>query len=59
MFELPKQEYPAEFKALAVKRVKWGEALSRVAREPGMGKRSGTGSRPPRTASSTRSAAKP
>jgi hypothetical protein len=39
-------------------RVKAGEALSRVAREPGMGRRSGTGSRLPRTASSTRPAAK-
>jgi transposase-like protein len=33
---MPKQEYTAEFKALAVKRVKAGEALSRVARELGL-----------------------
>jgi transposase len=31
-----KQEYTAEFKELAVKRVKSGEALSRVARELGL-----------------------
>jgi transposase len=36
MFELPKQEYPAEFKVLAVKDVKSSEALYRVAREPGL-----------------------
>jgi transposase len=36
MFKIPKQEYTAEFKDLAVKRVKSGEALSRVARELGL-----------------------
>jgi transposase len=36
MFKIPKQEYTAEFKALAVKRVESGEALSRVARELGL-----------------------
>lgn len=36
MFKIPKQEYTAEFKELAVKRVRSGEALSRVARELGL-----------------------
>jgi transposase len=36
MFKIPKQEYTAEFKELAVKRVKSGEALSKVARELGL-----------------------
>lgn len=36
MFKIPKQEYTAEFKGLAVKRVKSGEALARVARELGL-----------------------
>lgn len=36
MFKIPKQEYTAEFKELAVKRVKSGEALSQVARELGL-----------------------
>lgn len=36
MFKIPKQEYTVEFKELAVKRVKSGEALARVARELGL-----------------------
>ncbi len=36
MFKIPKQEYPAEFRELAVKRVKSGEALAKVARELGL-----------------------
>jgi transposase len=36
MFKIPKQEYTAEFKELAVKRVKSGEALAKVGRELGL-----------------------
>ncbi len=37
MKKLPKQEYRAEFKALAVKRVKAGQSNGVVARELGLG----------------------
>jgi len=36
MFKIPKQEYTVEFKQLAVKRVKSGEVLTKVARELGL-----------------------
>ena len=36
MFKIPKQEYTAEFKVLAVKRVVDGEAVSAVARDLGL-----------------------
>jgi transposase len=36
MFKIPKQEYTAEFKELAVKRVKSGLTIGAVARELGM-----------------------
>jgi transposase len=36
MFKVPKQAYPAEFKAAAVQRVKDGQGVSAVARELGM-----------------------
>lgn len=36
MFKVPKQSYTAEFKAVAVQRVKEGQGLSVVARELGM-----------------------
>jgi transposase len=36
MFKIPKQEYTAEFKELAVKRVQGGEGIARVARELGL-----------------------
>ncbi len=36
MFKLPKQEYTAEFKELAVKRVKSGETVGAVARDLGL-----------------------
>lgn len=36
MFKIPKQEYTAEFKALAAKRVSGGEAITQVARELGL-----------------------
>ena len=36
MFKIPKQEYTAEFKDLAVKRVKVGEAVGAVARDLGL-----------------------
>ena len=36
MFKIPKQEYTVEFKQLAVKRVKSGEMLTKVARELGL-----------------------
>ncbi len=35
MFKIPRQEYTAEFKELAVKRVSGGEAIAQVARELG------------------------
>lgn len=34
--KIPKQEYTAEFKELAVKRVKDGQSISAVARELGL-----------------------
>lgn len=36
MFKIPKQEYSAEFKELAVKRVKSGETVGAVARDLGL-----------------------
>ena len=36
MFKIPKQEFTAEFKELAVKRVKGGQGISAVARELGV-----------------------
>ena len=36
MFKIPKQEYTAEFKELAVKRVKAGQSVGLVARELGL-----------------------
>jgi transposase len=36
MFKLPKQEYTAEFKELAAKRVKSGETVGAVARDLGL-----------------------
>jgi transposase len=36
MFKLPKQEYTAEFKELAVRRVKSGETVGAVARDLGL-----------------------
>ena len=36
MFKIPKQEYTAEFKDLAVKRVKSGQSIGSVARELGL-----------------------
>jgi transposase len=36
MFKIPKQEYTAEFKVLAVKRAADGEAISAVARDLGL-----------------------
>ena len=36
MFKIPKQEYAAEFKELAVKRVKSGEIVGAVARDLGV-----------------------
>ena len=36
MFKIPKQEYTAEFKELAVKRVQGGEGIAKVARELGL-----------------------
>ena len=36
MFKIPKQEYTAEFKGLAVKRVNDGEGIAAVARELGL-----------------------
>lgn len=36
MFKIPKQEYTAEFKELAVKRVKSGQGVGPVARELGL-----------------------
>jgi len=36
MFKIPKQEYTAEFKELAVKRVKAGQGVGPVARELGL-----------------------
>jgi transposase len=36
MFKIPKQEYTAEFKDLAVKRVKSGETVGAVARDLGL-----------------------
>ena len=36
MFKIPKQEYTAEFKELAVKRVKSGETVGAVARDLGL-----------------------
>jgi len=36
MFKMPKQEYTAEFKELAVKRVKSGETVGAVARDLGL-----------------------
>jgi transposase len=36
MFKIPKQEYTAEFKELAVKRVEGGEGIAKVARELGL-----------------------
>jgi transposase len=36
MLKIPKQEYTTEFKVLAVKRVKAGEGIARVARELGL-----------------------
>ena len=35
MFKIPKQEYTAEFKELAVKRVRSGRGIAAVARELG------------------------
>ena len=36
MFKIPKQEYTAEFKELAVKRVRSGQGIAAVARELGL-----------------------
>ena len=36
MFKIPKQEYTAEFKDLAVKRVKGGQSVGAVAKELGL-----------------------
>lgn len=36
MFKMPKQEYTAEFEELAVKRVKSGQDIGAVARDPGL-----------------------
>ena len=36
MFKIPKQEYTAEFKELAVKRVKAGQGIGPVARDLGL-----------------------
>ena len=36
MFKIPKQEYTAEFKELAVKRVNAGQALAAVAKDLGL-----------------------
>ena len=36
MFKIPKQEYTAEFKELAVKRVNSGQALAAVAKDLGL-----------------------
>ena len=36
MFKIPKQEYTAEFKELAVKRVRSGQSVGMVARELGL-----------------------
>ena len=36
MFKIPKQEYTVEFKELAVKRVKAGEGIAKVARDLGL-----------------------
>ena len=36
MFRMPKQEYTVEFKELAVKRAKSGEAVAKVARDLGL-----------------------
>lgn len=36
MFKIPKQEYTAEFKEVAVKRVKGGQGIGVVARELGL-----------------------
>ena len=36
MFKIPKQEYTAEFKELAVKRVDGGEGIAKTARELGL-----------------------
>lgn len=36
MFKIPKQEYTAEFKELAVKRVKEGQGIGAVSRELGL-----------------------
>jgi transposase len=36
MFKIPKQEYTAEFKELAVKRVQGSEGIAKVARELGL-----------------------
>ena len=36
MFKIPKQEYTAEFKELAVKRVKSGQGIGAVAKELGL-----------------------
>jgi transposase len=36
MFKIPKQEYTAEFKELAVKRVKDGQGIGAVARDLGL-----------------------
>ncbi|MBN8464308.1 MAG: hypothetical protein J0M01_16090 [Dechloromonas sp.] len=36
MFKIPKQEFTAEFKELAVKRVKSGQCVGMVTREPGL-----------------------
>jgi len=36
MFKIPKQEYTAEFKELAVKRVKSGQGIGAVARDLGL-----------------------
>ncbi len=38
MFKIPKQEYTAEFKELAVKRIQGGEGMAKVARELGAGR---------------------
>ena len=37
MFKIPRQEYTAEFKELAVKRVRSGQGIAAVAREFGTG----------------------
>jgi len=36
MFKIPKQEYTAEFKELAVKRAQGGEGIAKVTRELGL-----------------------